>query len=141
MVVVHKLKFQKLGHQIILLFGNFTGRFGDPSKGMKRAHAHSGRAEKMRNIMLKQVSSILDEQVANVGMQNEARLSQFSDVVQFVIPGFTVAQMLERDMFSGAYEKAQPISMHEFFVPAHAGYSDSVVLKADVELGGNGSNF
>lgn len=142
MVVVHKLReFQKLGHQIILLFGNFTGQIGDPSgKDEARPMRTQAELEKNAEHYVKQVSSILDVEQVEVRWNAEwlAPLN-FSDVVH-LSSQFTVAQMLERDMFQERMKKAQPISMHEFLYPLMQGY-DSVALKADVELGGTDQTF
>jgi len=142
MVVVHKLReFQKLGHQIVLLFGNFTGQIGDPSgKDETRPMRTQAELEKNAEHYIKQVSSILDVEQLEVRWNAEwlAPLN-FSDVVQLASQ-FTVAQMLERDMFQERIKKAQPISMHEFLYPLMQGY-DSVALKADVELGGTDQTF
>ena len=142
MVVVHKLReFQELGHQIILLFGNFTGRIGDPSgKSETRPMRTQEELEKNAQHYLKQVSPILDVSKVEVRWNAEwlAPLT-FSDVVTLASQ-FTVAQMLERDMFQERIKKDQPIAVHEFMYPLMQGY-DSVALKADVELGGTDQTF
>ncbi len=142
MVVVHKLReFQELGHQIILLFGNFTGQIGDPSgKSETRRMRTQDELEKNAQHYLKQVSPILDVSKVEVRWNAEwlAPLS-FSDVVHLASQ-FTVAQMLERDMFQDRIKNAQPIAVHEFMYPLMQGY-DSVALKADVELGGTDQTF
>lgn len=142
MVVVHKLKeFQDLGHQIILLFGNFTGQIGDPT-GKDKARDLRTQAELEENAKdyLKQVSGILDVDKVEVRWNADwlAPLT-FSDVVQLASQ-FTVAQMMERDMFQERVKKDMPISVHEFMYPLMQGY-DSVALKADVELGGTDQTF
>lgn len=142
MVVVHKLReFQELGHQIILLFGNFTGQIGDPSgKSETRQMRTQAELEKNAQHYLKQVSPILDVSKVEVRWNAEwlAPLN-FSDVVHLASQ-FTVAQMLERDMFQERIKKDQPIAVHEFMYPLMQGY-DSVALKADVELGGTDQTF
>ncbi|MFA5792903.1 MAG: tyrosine--tRNA ligase [Candidatus Gracilibacteria bacterium] len=142
MVVVHKLReFQELGHQIILLFGNFTGQIGDPTgKNETRPMRTQEELEKNAEHYLKQVSRLLDVSKIEVRWNAEwlAPLS-FADVVK-LSSNFTVSQMLERDMFQDRIKKDLPISMHEFFYPLMQGY-DSVALKADVELGGTDQTF
>lgn len=142
MVVVHKLKeFQDLGHQIILLFGNFTGQIGDPSgKNEARPMRTQEELELNAKHYIKQVSSILDVSKLEIRWNAEwlAKLS-FSDVVTLASQ-FTVAQMLERDMFQDRIKNDQPISIHELMYPLMQGY-DSVALNADVELGGTDQTF
>lgn len=142
MVVVHKLReFQDLGHQIILLFGNFTGRIGDPTgKNETRPMRTQEELEANAADYLKQASHILDVDKIEVRWNAEwlAPLT-FADVVTLASQ-FTVAQMLERDMFQDRIKANQPISVHEFMYPLMQGY-DSVALKADVELGGTDQTF
>ncbi len=142
MMVVHKLRgFQELGHQIILLFGNFTGQIGDPSgKSETRRMRTQEELEENAKHYLKQVSPVLDVSKVEVRWNAEwlAPLS-FSDVVHLASQ-FTVAQMLERDMYQERMKKDQPIAVHEFMYPLMQGY-DSVALKADVELGGTDQTF
>jgi tyrosyl-tRNA synthetase len=142
MVVVHKLKeFQDLGHQIILLFGNFTGQIGDPTgKSETRAIRTQAELEENAKHYLDQVAPVLDVSKVEVRW-NADWLSplNFSDVVQ-LSSQFTVAQMMERDMFQDRVKKGQPISMHEFMYPLMQGY-DSVALEADLELGGTDQTF
>lgn len=142
MVVVHKLReFQELGHQIILLFGNFTGQIGDPTgKNETRKQRSQEELEKNAQGYLDQVSHVLDVTKVEVRWNAEwlAPLN-FSDVV-LLASQFTVAQMLERDMFQERIKHDQPISLHEFMYPLMQGY-DSVALEADVELGGTDQTF
>ncbi|QQR55636.1 tyrosine--tRNA ligase [Candidatus Peregrinibacteria bacterium] len=142
MVVVHKLKeFQDLGHQIILLFGNFTGRIGDPTgKNETRPMRTQEELEANAKDYMKQAASVLDVSKVEVRWNAEwlAPLN-FADVIT-LSSQFTVAQMLERDMFQERIKNDQPISMHEFMYPLMQGY-DSVALKADVELGGTDQTF
>ncbi len=142
MVVVHKLReFQALGHQIVLIFGNFTGRIGDPTgKNETRPMRTQEELEANAADYLKQASHILDADKIEVRWNAEwlAPLS-FADVVTLASQ-FTVAQMLERDMFQDRIKANQPISVHEFMYPLMQGY-DSVALKADVELGGTDQTF
>ncbi len=142
MVVIKKLKeFQDLGHQIILLFGNFTGQIGDPTGKMETRKAKT-KEELDANAQkyLKQASFFLDVDNVEVRWNADwlAKLS-FADVVQLAST-FTVSQMMERDMFQERHDKNMPISVHEFFYPLMQGY-DSVALEADVEIGGTDQTF
>ncbi len=142
MVVVRKLKeFQELGHNIQLLFGNFTGQIGDPTgKSETRTMRTQEDLEKNAKHYLKQVKTFLDVDKLEVRW-NAEWLSPltFTDVIKLA-SNFTVAQMLERDMFQERIKKNAPISLHEFFYPLMQGY-DSVALKADVELGATEQTF
>lgn len=142
MVVVRKLReFQQMGHNIQLLFGNFTGQIGDPTgKNETRTMRTQEELEKNAKHYLKQVEIFLDVDKLEVRW-NAEWLSplKFSDVVKLA-SNFTVAQMLERDMFQQRMKAGIPISMHEFFYPLMQGY-DSVALKADVELGATEQTF
>jgi len=141
-VVVHKLsELQKLGHQIVLLFGNFTGQIGDPTgKDKAREMRTQKELEKNAKHYLKQVAPILEVDKVEVRWNADwlAPLT-FSDVVQLASQ-FTVAQMLERDMFQDRIKADKPIAVHEFMYPLMQGY-DSVALKADVEIGGTDQTF
>ncbi len=142
MVVVKKLKeFQDLGHNITLLFGNFTGQIGDPT-GKKETRKGKSQEELEKNAKhyLDQVKKMLDVSKIKV-VWNSDWLSKldFSDVIKLA-SNFTVAQMLERDMFQERIKSNAPIALHEFFYPLMQGY-DSVAIKADVELGGTDQTF
>lgn len=142
MVVIKKLKeFQDLGHQIILLFGNFTGQIGDPTGKMgTRKTKTIKELEKNAEKYINQVSKLLD--VSKIEIKwNAEWLSKldFKDIIR-LSSCFTVAQMMERDMFQEREKKKLPISVHEFLYPLMQGY-DSVALKADIELGGTDQTF
>jgi tyrosyl-tRNA synthetase len=141
-VVVHKLReFQELGHQIVLVFGNFTGQIGDPSgKDQARELRTQEELEKNAKHYIKQVAPILDIKKVEVRWNADwlGKL-KFADVVTLASQ-FTVAQMLERDMYQERIKKDKPIFMHEFMYPLMQGY-DSVALEADVELGGTDQTF
>jgi len=142
MVVIKKLKeFQDLGHQIILLFGNFTGQIGDPTGKMEgRAIKSKQELEKNSEKYLDQVKIFLDIDKVEVRWNADwLEKLNFADVVKLA-SCFTVAQMMERDMFQDRVKKNIPISMHEFMYPLMQGY-DSVALNADLELGGTDQTF
>jgi tyrosyl-tRNA synthetase len=142
MVVVRKLaEFQQLGHNIQLLFGNFTGQIGDPTgKSETRTMRTQAELEVNAKHYLDQVKNFLDVDKIQICWNADwlAPL-KFSDVVQLA-SNFTVAQMLERDMFQERIRQKAPISLHEFFYPLMQGY-DSVALKSDVELGATEQTF
>lgn len=142
MVVIKKLKeFQELGHEVQLLFGNFTGQIGDPTGKMEsRKIKTQTELEKNAEKYLDQVKVILDINKISVHWNASwlAKLN-FSDVIKLA-SNFTVAQMLERDMFQERIKKDLPINMQEFFYPLMQGY-DSVALESDVELGGTDQTF
>jgi tyrosyl-tRNA synthetase len=142
MVVIKKLKeFQELGHNIYLLFGNFTGQIGDPTgKNKTRIIKTQQELEENAKHYLSQVKKLLDvTKVIVVWNADWLKKLNFSDIIQ-LSSQFTVSQMLERDMFQERIKKDEPISVHEFMYPLMQGY-DSVQLKADVELGGTDQTF
>lgn len=142
MVVIRKLKeFQELGHHILLLFGNFTGQIGDPSgKAETRKVKTQQELEANAKHYLNQVRKLLDiHKIEVVWNADWLRKLNFADIVHLASQ-FTIAQMLERDMFQERLKVNAPISIHEFMYPLMQGY-DSVALKADVELGGTDQTF
>jgi len=142
MVVIKKLaEFQKLGHNIQLLFGNFTGQIGDPTgKSEVRNKKTQSELEKNAETYQKQVSKILDiNKIETVWNADWLGKLSFSDVIH-LSSKFTVSQMLERDMNKERIKNKQAIYVHEFLYPLMQGY-DSVALKSDVELGGTEQTF
>lgn len=142
MVVIKKLQqFQRAGHHVMLLFGNFTGQIGDPTGKLDaRAPKTQQELENNANKYLEQAGKVLDTSKVEV-MWNADWLSKlnFADVIQLA-KNFSVQQMLERDMFQKRIQADKPIYMHEFFYPLMQGY-DSVPMEADVELGGTDQTF
>jgi tyrosyl-tRNA synthetase len=141
-VVLHKLRqFQELGHQVILLIGDFTGRIGDPS-GKSETRKQLTKEEVMKNARTyqDQIFKILDKSRTEV-VYNSDWLEKltFADVITLGAK-YTVARMLERDDFQTRYREGRPIGIHEFFYPLMQGY-DSVALKADIEIGGTDQKF
>lgn len=134
-------QLQKLGHQIIFLVGDFTGRIGDPSG---RSETRKQLTEEQIAINAKtytdQVFKILDPE-KTVIEYNSRWLSAltFTDVVELAAKT-TVARILERDDFATRFAENRPIGLHEFLYPLMQGY-DSVALQADVELGGTDQKF
>jgi len=141
-VVLHKLRqFQELGHEIVLILGDFTGRIGDPS-GRTETRKQLTEAEVMANVATykTQIGKIIDLDQAKVVFNSSwlAPLS-FADVIELTAK-YTVARMLERDDFARRYREGLPIGVHEFLYPLIQAY-DSVVLNADVEIGGTDQKF
>lgn len=141
-VVLHKLRqFQKHGHQVQLIIGDFTGRIGDPTgKSETRKQLTEEDVKRNAETYRKQIFKILDPDKTQVFFNSEwLSPLTFADVVQLSAK-VTVARMLERDDFSKRYSGGLPIHIHEFFYPLMQGY-DSVALKSDVELGGTDQKF
>ncbi len=142
MVVIKKLReFQEAGHEIQLLFGNFTGQIGDPTDKLNaRKPKTQSELEANAAKYLEQAGKILDTKKAKI-VWNADWLGKltFADVVKLA-QGFTVQQMLHRDMYQERIKKNAEIYMHEFLYPLMQGY-DSVALKSDLELGGTDQTF
>ena len=141
-VLLRKMRhFQLLGHKVIFLIGDFTGRIGDPS-GKTKTRPRLSEEDVLRNAETykQQVFKILDPEKTIVEFNSKwlGKMS-FADVLGLT-SRYTVAQMIERDDFSKRYKNGQPISIMEFLYPLAQGY-DSVSLECDVELGGNDQKF
>lgn len=141
-VLLNKLKhFQDLGHEILFLIGDFTGAIGDPSgKNVTRPPLSREQVLENAETYRAQVSKILDASRMQV-VFNSAWMNELgADGMIRLASRHTVARMLERDDFAKRFSGNQPIAIHEFLYPLCQGY-DSVVLKADVELGGTDQRF
>jgi len=141
-VLINKLRqFQTLGHQIIFLIGDFTGMIGDPSgKSATRPPLSTEEVKENAKTYQEQIFKILDPDLTKV-VFNSLWMNKMNaaDLIRLA-SHHTVARMLERDDFDKRYKSNQPISIHEFLYPLIQGY-DSVVLDADVELGGTDQKF
>lgn len=141
-VLIQKMKhFQDLGHEVIFLIGDFTGMIGDPSgKSVTRKKLTREQVLENANTYKKQIFKILDPEKTTIAFNSQwmEKVSS-SDMIE-LCSHYTVARMLERDDFKKRYKGNQPISIHEFLYPLIQGY-DSVVLKADIELGGTDQKF
>jgi tyrosyl-tRNA synthetase len=141
-VLIQKMKqFQDLGHEVIFLIGDFTGMIGDPTgKSETRKQLTGDEVAKNAETYKEQIFKILDPEKTIVEFNH--RWMEKMDAVAMIglAAKYTVARMLERDDFKQRYQKQQSISIHEFLYPLMQGY-DSVVLKADVELGGTDQRF
>ena len=141
-VLINKMRhFQDLGHHVMFLIGDFTGLIGDPS----------GRDDSRKPLTPEELAENAEtykEQVYKILRPDETEIcfnSQWGEALGAagmikLAAGYTVARMLERDDFKRRYAANQPISIHEFLYPLMQGY-DSVVMRADVELGGTDQKF
>ena len=141
-VVLRKMKqLQDLGHKVVIIIGDFTGKIGDPTGKSKTRNAlTTEQVLENAKTYQKQIFKVLDEEKTEVRFNSEwlAKLN-FEDVVKLAAT-ITVARMLEREDFKKRYESHTPISVHEFFYPLMQGY-DSVAINADIELGGTDQRF
>ena len=138
LVHLDKLRaLQDLGHTIIFLIGDFTGRIGDPT-GRSRTRPVLTREEIERNAETyrEQVGRVLDVERAEIRFNHEWMDRMPADEFIRLCSTTTVARLLERDDFRTRYREGVPIALHEFLYPMVQGY-DSVALRADVELGGS----
>ena len=141
-VVMRKLKeFQKLGHKIVLIVGGATAMVGDPSgKSETRPSLTKEQVAENAKSYFEQMSKVVDVTKAEV-TNNADWLHKMSFVELLKLSAqITVAQMMTRDDFAKRYAEGRPISVHEFFYPLMQAY-DSVVIDADIELGGTDQRF
>ncbi len=141
-VLLNKMRqLQDLGHHALFLIGDFTGMIGDPT-GKNTTRPPLSREQVLANAQSyrEQVFKVLDPDKTEI-VFNSAWMDKFSasDMIKLAAT-HTVARMLERDDFGKRYQNKQPIAIHEFMYPLVQGY-DSVVLKADMELGGTDQKF
>lgn len=141
-VVLRKIKqFQDLGHNAVIIIGDFTGMIGDPT-GKSKTRKQLTREEVVENAGTyeRQIFKILDKEKTEVRFNSEwlSKLD-LGDVIRLASK-YTVARMLERDDFRKRFNEHESIGIHEFFYPLMQGY-DSVEIKADVELGGTDQRF
>jgi tyrosyl-tRNA synthetase len=141
-VLINKLRhFQDLGHHILFLIGDFTGRIGDPSgKNTTRPPLTPEQVLENARTYQDQVFKILDPERTEVCFNSRWFEELGASGMIRLAAQHTVARMLERDDFAKRYAGGQPIAIHEFLYPLCQGY-DSVALKADVELGGTDQKF
>ena len=141
-VLINKLRqFQELGHEVLFLIGDFTGMIGDPTgKNVTRKPLTKDEVLANAETYKQQIFKILDPDRTTVCFNSEwmDKMSA-ADMVQLAAQ-HTVARMLERDDFHKRYTANQPIAIHEFLYPLVQGH-DSVILKADIELGGTDQKF
>lgn len=141
-VVLRKLaQFQNLGHQAILIIGDFTGMIGDPSgRNATRPPLTFEQARENAKSYWEQAAKILDRDKTKIVYNSEwLGKMNFEDVIKLASK-YTVARMLERDDFTKRFREGIPISMHEILYPL-AQAMDSVAIESDVELGGTDQKF
>ncbi len=141
-VGLRKLKqFQDLGHQIVLIVGDYTGRVGDPSgRSVTRPQLTGKEIEKNAATYLAQFFKVLDKNKTEVRKNGEWFAKMNFEEVLGLCARFTVARMLERDDFEKRYKAGSPISVHELLYPIMQAY-DSVAIKADLEIGATEQKF
>lgn len=141
-VLLRKLRqFQDLGHQAVVVIGDFTGTVGDPTgKSKGRAALSREQVQENARTYCDQIYRVLDAEKTRLCFNSEwLEQVNLGDVLRLA-QTTTVARMLERDDFASRYQAQAPIGLHEFFYPLMQAY-DSVALRADVELGGLDQTF
>jgi len=137
-------RLQKLGHEVIFLIGDFTGRIGDPTdKSAMRKQLTVAEVKSNLKNFKKQINGILNfsgKNAAKIKFNSKwlAKMS-FRDVIELT-SNFTVQQMIQRDMFQERLKADKPIGLHEFLYPLMQGY-DSVAMDVDAEIGGTDQTF
>ena len=141
-VPLRKLRqFQDLGHQVTLIIGDGTALIGDPSgRNTTRPQLTSEQIKANAQTYVDQAFKVLDPEKTTLRYNSEWLLALDMEGLLKLTANFTVARILERDDFHNRYTNNQPISLHEFLYPVMQAY-DSVVIEADVELGGNDQLF
>ena len=140
-VVLQKLReFQDLGHQVVLIVGDYTARVGDPSGRSKTRPVLSGaEIDANAKTFAEQAGKVLDMSRVEVRFNSEWLDMKMEELFKLARTT-TVAQLLERDDFAKRWAARQPISVLELLYPLMQGY-DSVAVRADVELGGTDQKF
>ncbi len=141
-VPLRKLRqFQDLGHEVTLIIGDGTAMIGDPSgRDTTRPQLSAEQIDANARTYMDQAMKVLDPEKTRVVHNRDWIFDLDLAELLGLLSNFTVARILERDDFSNRYHNQQPIAMHEFIYPIMQAY-DSVVIKADVELGGNDQLF
>ncbi len=141
-VLLNKMRqFQELGHEVLFLIGDFTGMIGDPTgKSETRKHLTKEEVAVNAKTYQAQIYKILDPAKTMIAFNSEWMSKMTAEQMIELAAKHTVARMLEREDFKKRYQAELPISIHEFLYPLIQGY-DSVMLKADVELGGTDQKF
>jgi len=141
-VVIHKLReFQALGHDVIFLIGDFTGMIGDPSgRSETRKPLTAEQIQENAETYKRQIFKLLDPERTIIEYNSRWGKALGSEGMIKLAAQYTVARLLERDDFQKRFAEGRPISLHELLYPLLQGY-DSVVLRADVELGGTDQKF
>ncbi len=141
-VVLRKMKqLQDLGHHVVIIIGDFTGKIGDPTgKSKGRKALSDAEVDKNAQTYCEQIFKILDREKTSVRKNSEwlSKLN-FEEVLRLAATT-TIARLLERDDFARRYEQQTPIGLHEFFYPLMQAY-DSIAIDADIEFGGSDQTF
>ena len=141
-VILNKMRhFQELGHKVVFLIGDFTGRIGDPSgKNKTRPSLDKEELEKNAKTYSDQVFKILNKDLTEIRFNSEWCEDLGADGIIGLASKYNLGRMLERDDFSKRYKANQQIAIHEFLYPLIQAY-DSIALNADVEMGGTDQKF
>lgn len=141
-VILNKMRhFQELGHKVVFLIGDFTGRIGDPSgKNKTRPSLDKEELEKNAKTYSDQVFKILNKGLTDIRFNSEWCEDLGADGIIGLASKYNLGRMLERDDFSKRYKANQQIAIHEFLYPLIQAY-DSIALNADVEMGGTDQKF
>ena len=141
-VLLNKMRqFQELGHEVTFLIGDFTGMIGDPTgKSETRKHLTKEEVAENAKTYQQQIYKVLDRDRTKIAFNSEWMSKMTAEGMIQLAARQTVARMLEREDFKKRYQAELPISIHEFLYPLIQGY-DSVMMKADVELGGTDQKF
>ncbi|MBI4822719.1 MAG: tyrosine--tRNA ligase [Nitrospirae bacterium] len=141
-VLLEKMRqFQDLGHEVIFLIGDFTGMIGDPSgKSSTRKPLTKDEVRENAKTYKEQLFKILSPSKTKIVFNSEWMSKMTPEEFVKLTGRYTVARMLEREDFKERFKEQTPISIHEFIYPLIQGY-DSVMLKADIELGGTDQRF
>ena len=141
-VILNKMRhFQDLGHKVVFLIGDFTGRIGDPSgKNKTRPSLDKEELEKNAKTYSDQVFKILNKDLTDIRFNSEWCEGLGADGIIGLASKYNLGRMLERDDFSKRYKANQQIAIHEFLYPLIQAY-DSIALNADVEMGGTDQKF
>ncbi len=141
-VPLRKLRqFQDLGHNVTLIIGDGTALIGDPSgRNSTRPQLTKEQVDKNAETYMAQAMKILDPERTTIRHNRDWILNMDLGDLLSLLSNFTVARILERDDFNNRYHSQQPIALHEFLYPVMQAY-DSVVIDADVELGGSDQLF
>ena len=141
-VILNKMRhFQDLGHKVVFLIGDFTGRIGDPSgKNKTRPSLDKEELEKNAKTYSDQVFKILNKDLTDIRFNSEWCEVLGADGIIGLASKYNLGRMLERDDFSKRYKANQQIAIHEFLYPLIQAY-DSIALNADVEMGGTDQKF
>ena len=141
-VILNKMRhFQDLGHKVVFLIGDFTGRIGHPSgKNKTRPSLDKEELEKNAKTYSDQVFKILNKDLTDIRFNSEWCEDLGADGIIGLASKYNLGRMLERDDFSKRYKANQQIAIHEFLYPLIQAY-DSIALNADVEMGGTDQKF